>query len=181
MGILKVRWCPTRTVKIKSLFYDSKIGLDTESISFYLTIGSSSGFDMLLIASYASFQRLVWIKNFVFKSYLWCPRRKSLFYDSKIGLSTKSISFYLTVGSSCGCDMSLIGWLRIFSTVGLNKKVCIQNLFKYEYGSIQKVTLTNRNVVTHKRLTYSANCNFKMTCYDTVVDLEWTIDLVGDL
>ena len=64
----------------------------------------------------------------------------SLFYDSKIGLGTKSISFYLTVGSLCGCDMLLIGWLHIFSTVGLNKKVCIQKLFKYEYGSIQKVT-----------------------------------------
>ena len=53
MGILKVIWFPKRLVKIKSLFYslfyDSKIGLDTESISFYLTIGSSCCCDMLLI------------------------------------------------------------------------------------------------------------------------------------
>ena len=79
---------------------------------------------------------LVWVQmNEIFKV-KWCPRQivkiKSLVYDSKIGLDTESISFYLTIESSCGCDMLLIGWLRIFSTVGLNKKVYIQKLFKYE-------------------------------------------------
>ena len=48
MGILKVIWCPRLIVKIKSLFYDSRIGLNIESISFYLTVGSSCGCDMLL-------------------------------------------------------------------------------------------------------------------------------------
>ena len=77
--------------------------------------------------------------------------RKFLFYDSKIGLGIESILFYLTVGSSCCYDMLLIGWLHIFSMVGLNKKVYIQKLFKYEYGSIKIVTLTNKNVVRHKQ------------------------------
>ena len=36
--------------------------------------------------------------------------------------------------------MLLIGWLGIFSMLVLNKKICIQMLFKYEYGSVQKVT-----------------------------------------
>ena len=84
----------------------------------------------MLLSSYASFQLLDSIKKFVFKSYLGCPRWKSLFYDSKIGLGTESISFYLTVGY--GCDMLLVGLLLIFSMVGLNKRVCIQKLFKYE-------------------------------------------------
>ena len=131
------------------------------------------------------------------------PRRKSLFYDSKIGLGTESISFNLFFGSLFGCDMLLIGWLCIFLVVVLNKKKFIQKLFKCEYGSIQKVTCYG--LLQECRYTQIVWQNFKeiiwmlffvsyllsdwfwwtlcirMACYDIIVYFEWTVNLFSEL